>query len=431
MLKTMVFWGIATGMFSLVIALIIWAMRHVRPQSVAPVSPPVIALEEGDDNDSHQLSLADREYVGGWEKNSPMYTRLYWVFVGIIFLFFLAGGIFLVGYIFTIDFSKIGNETWEKVLFLVLALGVYLGLAVPILRGCIQKVEPDETALLKVLGLPIKVCDPGPVVIFFGGNVMSLQREKTPTNQKQYPAETENITYADAGAEPEGKKQLLRATLLGPEGSVPGDDPWKQRRTIGIGFTLSLMPDTNHPFTFFRFTGTIEQAQEWGSDVVLSKYVRLLAGETLESLPRNLDEIGRKLKREVEKVLNPRGVTVVRVELLLIDYGRKFNENIQLEADALLVEKGALVDARKAKKVAILDGEAKQAVEQMLYDARVYGYKKIADTLGMEEKEIILMVDAMKNVLEKSNNTVLLGSNGVSELIAGAQTLLKGMNIKS
>lgn len=422
MLKTIAFWVIAAGMFGLVIALIFWAMKHARPQNVGPVSPPVISavpLEEDGENDSHQLSLADREYVEKWEKNSPTYTRLYWVFIGIIFSLFVAGGIFLVGYIFTIDFSKFGNETWEKVLFLVLALGVYLGLAVPTLRGCIQKVEPDEIALLKVLGFPIKVCDPGPVVICFGGNVMSLQREKTPTDQKQYPAETE------------GKKQLFRATLLGPEGSNPGNDPWKQRRTIGIGFTLSLMPDTNHLFTFFRFTGTIEQAQKWGSDVVLSKYVRLVAEETLESLPRNLDRIGEELKREVEKVLNPRGVTVVRVELLLIDYGRKFNEGIQLEADALLARRGALVDAQKAKEVAILDGEAKRAVEQMLYDARVYGYKKIADALGMEEKEIILMVETMKNVLEKSNNTVLLGSNGVSELIAGAQTLLKGMNVKS
>jgi len=424
MSKTIVFWVIALAGISAVIGLIVWAMKQVLQKNQTQVTQPVSA--DSKDGDSHQLSKADREYVEKWEKRCPMYARLYWASVGVIFLLFLAGGIFLVNYIFTIDFSQ-KKELLEKLLFLALGLGVYLGIARPFLKGCIQKVEPDEIALLKVLGFPIKVCDPGPVVIFFEGRFMSIQVEKTPTNQKQYPAETEDITYADAGEEPEGKKQLLRVTLLGPEGTDPGDDPWKQRRTIGIGFTLSLMPDTNHPFTFFRFTGTIEQAQVWGSDVVLSKYVSLVARETLESLPRNLDKIGAELKKEVEKVLNPRGVTVVRVELLLIDYGKKFNENIQLAADAHLVGGAKIIEAEKQKRATILSGEAKKKVEQLMYDAHVYGYKKIAETLGIEEGEIILMVEAMKNVLEKSNNTVLLGSNGVSELIAGAQTLLKGM----
>ena len=190
------------------------------------------------------------------------------------------------------------------------------------------------------------------------------------------------------------------------------------------------MPDTNHPFTFFRFTGTIEQAQRWGSDVVLSKYVSLIAPETLESLPRRLDAISKDLKKHVEKVLNPRGVTVVRVELLLLDYGKKFNKNIQLAADVLLKKRAAIIDAQKKKIVDVLDGEAKKAVEQLMYEAEAFGYEKIATALEMDEKSIILMVGAMKNVLEKSNNTVLLGTNGVSELFAGAQTILKGMGVK-
>ena len=240
-----IFSVVATILIALIVGLIIWAMGHV----VSSMSPSVLT-KDGDENNDHPLSKADMEYVERLEKKSPMYARLYWAFVGLMFVIFLTGGLSLVGYVFTIDFSQMGKNTWEKVLFLVISLAIYLSIATPFLRGCIQKVEPDEIALLKVLGFPVKVCDPGPVAVFFDGRFMSLQRQSTPTNQVQYPAETADITYADEGTEPEGKKQLLRVTLLGPEGSDPGDDPWKQRRTIGIGFTLSLMPDTNHPFTF-------------------------------------------------------------------------------------------------------------------------------------------------------------------------------------
>ena len=163
---------------------------------------------------------------------------------------------------------------------------------------------------------------------------------------------------------------------------------------------------------------------------MLSKYVSLIAPETLESLPRRLDAISKDLKKHVEKVLNPRVVTVVRVELLLLDYGKKFNKNIQLAADVLLKKRAAIIDAQKKKIVDVLDGEAKKAVEQLMYEAEAFGYEKIATALEMDEKSIILMVGAMKNVLEKSNNTVLLGTNGVSELFAGAQTILKGMGVK-
>ena len=421
-------------MIVIVIGLIAWAIGYVRRHTHQPTPVPIVSV--GTVNgarrslNDYPLSRHDREYVENWEKRSPMYTKMYWGLVGGIFVVSLVAGLGLIGYIFSIDFSNpMSKDTLTNTVFLVVYVVLYLSILTPLLRGCVKTVEQDEVAMLYVLGFPVKVCDPGPVIVLFDGRFMSPKRASTQTNQKQYPADTNDITYVAGGLEPEGKKQLLRVTLLGPNSSNPGDDPWKQPRTIGIGFTLSLMPDTDHPIIYFRFTGSIEQAQGWASDIVLSKYVALLANETPDSLLRNMDILNNKLKEEVEKVLNPRGVVVVRAELVLPDLGQKFNEAIQLKADATLERVGRLIKAETKKQEDVLDGQAQQLIKKLLFEAEAFGYEKIATALGMTSgKEIILMVESMKNVLEKSNNTTLLGMNGVTELLAGARTLLTGMN---
>lgn len=378
----------------------------------------------------YSVSEAETTYIKEWEEKRDEYRSRHKL--GIIALFFVSGIGFLA---FAAELIFLGRSAPEEMSMLsivthalagFLLLLAFLGPLMYFLKS-IKTVSTDEIALKEFLGAPIDIDNPGPHVLF--AKLMEHRKETAQLRQRQHPTESENLSYEDEGKESEGKKQPYRVPLLGPEGAEETNDPWKKRRTVGISYSISLGVNTNKPLEFFRLTGTLDAAHAWAADIAQGLYAKVLSRENLDTIYRNMSFINEQLRQYTELLLGPRGVRVFRVELVVVDLGKSFNTLIQAEADALLRKTAAIVDAEAKKATDILDGEAQGEIRKILAAADAFGYRTIAEALEMKEKEVVLLVESMKNVLKDADNTVLLGVDGVKDVLMGAMTLMKGMGV--
>lgn len=373
----------------------------------------------------------DTEYIRRWYAgNRERFKERHKL--GIIALFLISGLGFLalaaelifLGFFAPEEMGTLSVVVWALAGFL--SLTFFFGPLMYFLKS-IRKVGTNEIALKEFLGAPVNVDDPGPHVLFEG--LMEYKKETSELRQRQHPTESENLSYEDDGKESEGKKQPYRVPLLGPEGAEETNDPWKKRRTVGISYSISLGVNTNKPLEFFRLTGTLDAAHAWAADIAQGLYAKVLSRENLDTIYRNMSFINEQLRQYTELLLGPRGVRVFRVELVVVDLGKSFNKLIQAEADALLAKSAAIVDAEARKKTDILDGEAQAEIRKILASADAFGYGVIAEALEIKEKEVVLLVESMKNVLKDADNTVLLGVDGIKDALMGAMTLMKGMGV--
>ncbi|MFH0803541.1 MAG: SPFH domain-containing protein [Candidatus Tagabacteria bacterium] len=365
--------------------------------------------------------------------------------IGIVYIvFFLAEAveIFFRRY----EFNVIGfnwNWGWAVFFFQVLYTGF-----------CLRTVGPTEWGALLFFGKPIKQLGPG--LVFVPWPFCILVKETKLTIQLELPGEPEEVERADQDKPGQGKKIPIRIThaslesAIDPETKKPftdtqkkamADDPLNQRLTSEVSFIVRYKIKD-----FIKFLSTIGSAKEASrqiSDTVVltgqTELAKLTPAQTLTRLKivsrtiRNSVDylVGEIPDPDTQKQKDPWGIDVEDASIKLIDTGRRVNVSIA-DATAAGFEKTAVIQKADGERERLIrEGAGVATARRLLLEAEAKGTEALAKASESDAGKLVVQLQTIKTALEKSQYSILAGSDLASAIAAIHETWDKVVSKKS
>jgi len=425
--KTIVFWVIATGMFSLVIGLIIWAMRHTRPQGAAPVSPGAPG------------SAAQNGVVRDEDKN----RREFWKKVlwgnGIVFV--IAVLIVIFAPPITLEYLNEKKEVvlvpiWNWGFFLLFAQFVY-SVAYPLLplfweRGEVEIPEevlkdamnPNETdekreerknaGILTVKEYEIErmrwksekyptvPSETHGMLMFMGALLFplpdgfaylppffSIKRDTKKIVQFELPP-SERI-YWGSGEIPEGMYAPLRFGQVGKPSKTEAEEknPLSNNQTTDGSIQARIRIDGKSLYEYFTTIGSLKNAEKMILDAMVSKVQAILGKKTPLWTKRNFDKVNKEISAELETFVVGWGVVALDVYLVNYDYSHETNKSMRGVVVAEFERKATVTRAEGERDKRGLEGEGEGKKRQKILEGEAAGRKKIAQGLNVRGDQVL------------------------------------------
>ncbi len=267
-------------------------------------------------------------------------------------------------------------------------------------------------------GAFVKEVEPGIIIVpIFSCRLVS---ETGLVIQRQFPDEPENIDKTGNDVPAEGKVFPVRVT----HAEKKSDDPLDRRITSETTFIVRFKIKKGDFKDFYTNIGSIEEVIKQMRDTGESQLKIEFSSQTVAEALKNQSETNNNLKNKIESLVEYWGIHVEDVHIIEIGLNHAINKAIAGVPEAEYKKKSTITDAEAQKEKQILEGRGKAEAEKLLLQAKAVGYKKIAKELGITEGALILQMETMKEAMEKSQYSIIPGSDAF-QIAAGLSETLK------
>jgi len=294
-------------------------------------------------------------------------------------------------------------------------------------------VGPKEIGAIIFFGRPIKNVGSGPHFVLWP--FYSLAKETALVIQQQFPGKPEEIfDGSDCESPPPGKVRAIHVTHIGDNNS---DDPLTRSMTTSILLVCSFrLTDLAR---FLTIVGSLDEAKRQIRDMMVRTASNELVNRNVREAMLKKEEISSAIHSAVKGFVIDWGITIRDAYLEKIIISKTLSQSlkevpiselnaqvkvIQSEATRKSTEIIARGDASKISLVGTaeaeiiqLTGMARADAEKFMLEARAVGYKRIADELGISEKQVILAMETMKEALQNAKYSFVAGSGGLAETL--------------
>lgn len=306
-------------------------------------------------------------------------------------------------------------------------------------------IEADQIGVRTIFGHPTDVIDSGLPFVPLG--IFELEKLPIPVQQKEFPAEPQNI-YRGDGDVPSNKFPPVRITfrdsidekdvkkLLGNEAKVRNSrgeefafiaeapkDGLSRRVTAEVVPVVRWKIKSNDKeggINFIRNIGSIDEANHQIEDELFSVLQRLLPNMSVGQAKQNFRWINTILMNSIISRTVDWGIEIEGAFLKMIPLHHTLNDAIALASEAEFKGRG-----EKEMIIKIGEGNARAAkeMEKQTQEGRAAGLKKLAAELGIEGEVAINQFVAGQ--LASGEGTIILGTDGLSQLAGVAAAIAK------
>ena len=334
------------------------------------------------------------------EADIPRHLWYYWTMLGTLFLIYFGGGILLnllqVGITISEDPLLIGN-------FLIL-----IGLA-HFVTG-LRVVKADEIGGIFVLGAPtIQVSG---TLVCAPAFLSTLETLTANTIEFELPEDPQHIWRGDdAPPVNSGMRPPIRITFAEDPQS---DDPLERRVTQEVVFFVRMRIENF--FNFWKRIGSLPEARHQLEDMGVAILSADLPKVTLSNAIQEIALYSRQLQTDLRTSTRSWGVRVADARVKQFVLAHNLNQAIQNRAASVADKQTTITNAEAAKQKSTLEGEGFANAVKAELDARTGGLHNMATTLGVAS-EAVLASEAARNIASGPNNTVIVGTQGVTDLL--------------
>lgn len=358
-------------------------------------------------------------------------------------LLIAALGYLILGY-FTTETAIVGSYTfswsnlwfWLSLVFIVASFQFW------------NVIGPDKIGVRTIFGQPIGTVTSGLPVVPPG--IGEIQTFPTITQQKEFPAEPQNIYRAvDQEEPPEGKVPPLRITfgesltsdnaktILGEyyqvaradgtpltfQTEVPGDALANSRVTAEV--TPIVRWRITDAVAFVKNIGTIEEVNRQIEDEMVVILNTVYPRISVAQAQQNVEWTNALLFKAVERRIGAQqghsdewGIDLEGAAIKPISFNRALNKSISGVAQAAFEGEAVVRKARRDAEATVLTGKAtataRQALEKGTVAGKGQGIAAAAKSTGLSTAEIIGAETAQ--AVGKGDSTIIVGADGISQL---------------
>lgn len=361
--------------------------------------------------------------------------RLFWLIVGVTVAILLIG--VTTTYYVVPTTAKLFELPFSPPVFIYLILTAYT-------IGSFRVVGVDQVGGADFFGTPVMQFGRGLKWVPLG--IMNFRREYATFVQSEFPGDADHIEWRD-------EKEALPAGKVRPIYALTGEDrdgklPTDRQMNIGMSALAKFQVVPDRFFDFVMNVGPVDAAKK---DVVKAtitggenvsdfqlEVVRHLRDTTttvlievvgqlsLNEMTKHMHLVNLLYWRRLEETVVTWGIRMVEVRVTKMNPGHEFNAAIQQRGTAMARRDAAITDAEGEKKKRILEGEGTAAAEKALLEARAKGYAKIAEVARTPEGQVALASDVAGKLAESEANTVVVGADGIRDLLGLAAAVKKG-----
>jgi len=216
------------------------------------------------------------------------------------------------------------------------------------------------------------------------------------------------------------------------------DDGLAKRVTAEPIVTVRIKVD--RATDFFQNIGSLEDAFQQIEDEIFSVISNYFSRMSLAQALQNLRWMSHILFEAVQKRIGEKGEDVkswgislqsINIKVINLDHG--LNSSISDAAQAPFVKNAKVITAEGEKQKLTLEGQgaarAARDLEREVLFGRGKGFKKIAEEIGVDG-ESVQAAEVARELSSSENNTVVVGTEGLSQLAGMATALVKSTSNK-
>ena len=330
----------------------------------------------------------------------PTYPAYYLKALGSLFLLYFGGGLLLN--LLGIDLFIFGGRL--PLGYPIMAIG-----AAHFLTG-LQIVRADEIGGITVLGTPTiqvtgtLVCTP----VFLS----ELEKFTANTIEFELPADPQHI-WREESTPPVGSRARppIRITFAEDKDS---DDPLKRRVTEEVVFFARIRIENF--FNFWKRIGSLDEARHQLEDMGVAILSAELPKVTLSKAIEDIATYSEQLQKDMRNSTRSWGVRIVDARVKQFALAKNLNKAIQERAASVANKQTTITNAEATRTATTLQGEGVANAIRAEIDARTGGLSNMATTLGVAS-EAVLASEVARNIASGPNNTVIVGTQGVTDLL--------------
>ncbi|MEN9920707.1 MAG: domain / Band 7 family [Candidatus Parcubacteria bacterium] len=326
-----------------------------------------------------------------------------------------------------------------------------------------EPIEPNKLAVRTIFGYPTDVLGPGLPFIPLG--IFKVQTLKATVNQKEYPAEPQDI-WRDEGSPPEGKKPPIRITfreslkkgevkkVLGKDEETVADiskvdptklplaKPWREytddefeglekissvpnitfrvgseenldglARRATIEAIIIARWRIDYAIDFIRNIGDEKEVDRQLEDALVAALQKLLPRMSVDQALQNVEWINAHLLMKAIHLTRKWGIRIESAHLKQLQIHKGLNDEISAAAKAPFT-------ARATKQLLVAKGEgaaqAARDLEEQTLIGRAAGQEALADKLGLTGEQV--QAAEIARAIADGGNTVIIGGEGFAQL---------------
>lgn len=414
--------GLSVGIMALIIAIIFRLeieslfRKKVKKSEASDLAPT------GENKDSKDKESSDDE--GGRNR----YKKVNWVYytkTALTYLILLS--VMLIISQFLPKRYILGSEViWGWTSTLIILVHIILS---------IRMVDVDEVAGVEFWGRPLRVVNPGLVLIPLG--IFQLRKVTRRVQQREIPAEDKYLYRGEGDVVPEGTIPPLRITHAGKmepaqirelKKLYPGDlelfwvgneevrekkkaeeqttDPLQTRLTVEWKYFYRFRIDPKRCWDFFQNIGgddDLREVHKQLEDTLTSTLVGILQIMDLSTALANQNWVSDKLKINGEKLLKEWGVDLETARVKNPALSKTLNTAILSVSTATLTAtaKSAEADGERQRLEKVGAGQAQATL--LMLTAEADGLAKRAATAKTEEGKFVSALDTLGKVLPEAD----------------------------
>ena len=366
----------------------------------------------------------------------------------------------LVVFLLLFNFTEPYTIT-EGITFSWTKLWVYTSIAYIIFSyRFLDPVGTDQSGAITFFDRPIGNVGAGPV--FAPYLLFDVKKVTSLAIQKEMPGEPQDIYRGPLDTKVPLPKGMVPPIRIQFANSIENDDKAKEilrdeYDAVGKNKKVSFSAETSsksedgltkrvtaEPFPVIRFIikdvskflrniGSVDAALRQIEDEMFSVLTRLYTKMSVAQALQNIDWINIHLFNAVQNRIGgegtsePWGITLQDAYVKYIYTSHGVNTAIAEAAQAPFEKQKVIIAAEASKKSKILNGEGDALAAYMLthktLDAQTTALKKRAEDLGITGEEAIAQFVAAE--LAKGDNSIILGSEGLGQLVTLGSTMIK------
>lgn len=287
----------------------------------------------------------------------------------------------------------------------------------------LKQIGPTELGAVLFFGKPIKEVEPGLVFVPFG--VCSLITENALIIQEQYPDDPEKVWKSDSDKMPLNGNFVppIRITHKAGTDEESKIDPLHKRMTTEVSIIVRYKIKKGQYITFLQTIGDTKEARRQIRDTVVATARKEFAQKTPATTLAEWEQMDKKLKEDTEKLVKLWGVEVDDVRMEDIDLGKTVNISLRDVPDSILKKDVTKTNAEAKEYELTHIGMGTAEARRIFLEAEATGYQKIAKELGITEGAFILAMESAKMALEKSQYSIISGSDGMKDIFSMASAI--------
>lgn len=328
----------------------------------------------------------------------PRHPRYYWTMLGTLLLIYFGGATLL-------NFFQVSIPTSEDLLVGNFLLAIGLAHFVTGLRV----VQADEIGGIFVLGAPtIQVSG---TLVCAPAFLFTLETLTANTIEFELPEDPQHIWRGDDAPPPNSRmRPPIRITFA--EGKEEG--PLERRVTQEVVFFVRMRIENF--FNFWKRIGNLTEARHQLEDMGVAILSADLPKVTLSKAIEDIGTYSQKLQTGLRASTRSWGVRVVDARIKQFALAHNLNQAIQDRAASVANKQTTITNAEATRQKHTLEGEGIANAVRAEIDARTGGLSNMATTLGVAS-EAVLASEVARNIASGPNNTVIVGTQGVTDLL--------------